>query len=241
MGIQQMLIGQSGVAGTTLDALILAKSPIAYWRHAEASGSTMTDSSGNARNGSYSTTPAPIPKTAIYTGGPTCMQATSNTSYGFYTGTPPALNQMTVNFIYQPGSITSVRSLVTRDSGGGGGRKFQIRMNAAKLEFVRIVGSVATYSSTSTTVFAIGTTCMVSVTVDASGNVLLYRNGILLTGSFTGGSAAAGNYGGSGDNTEVGYSTGVGTAANGYFSETAIFDTVLTAGDLVTFATAAGL
>lgn len=193
-----MLAQRISAGGSTVDALILALGPWAYWRHAEASGSTMVDASGNARNGSYSTTPAPIPKTAIYTGGPTCMQATSSSSYGFYTGTPPALNQMSVCFIYQPSSITGLRSLVARDSGGGGGRKFQIRSNAGRLEFVRIVGSVGTYSSTSTSFFAIGVTCMVTVTVDASGNVAFYRNGISMAGSFTGGAAAAANYGGAG-------------------------------------------
>lgn len=169
------------------------------------------------------------------------MLATSSTSLGFYSPTPPALNQMTIVTIYRPNSVTGIRALIDRDSGGGGGRIMQTRQNGGQYQFVRIVGSVAVYSTTATNVFSIGNTLMLSTTVDASGNVVVYKNQNVEPGSFTSGSAAAANYGGAGDLLSVGYSIGVATPANGYFSETAIFDTVLTGADIASFAAAAGL
>lgn len=40
-------------AGANYDAAVLADSPVVWWKQAEPSGATMTDSSGNGRNGTY--------------------------------------------------------------------------------------------------------------------------------------------------------------------------------------------
>jgi hypothetical protein len=44
-------------AASAYSAAVLADSPLAYYRLGEASGTTMTDSSGNSRNGTYAGSP----------------------------------------------------------------------------------------------------------------------------------------------------------------------------------------
>lgn len=228
----------AGAPPASLPALILAKNPIIYWRHNEASGTAMADSSPNGRNGTYQTSGgSPIPQSAIYTGGPTCMEATSNGRFGFYGGMPPALNNLTILTIFRPNSVTGLHSLVCRDENSN--RKWLWIMNGASLDFYKIVGSIETTSAAS--VFAIGTTVLIAVTVSAAGAVALYKSSPTTATPIQTATFSPANYGGSGDTITVGYAVGAGAAANGFFSETAIFDSVLAGADIAAIATAAGL
>lgn len=195
----------------------------------------MLDSSGNARHGAYGTSPSPIPKTAIYTGGGTCMLGTSVTSAGIYTGTPPTLNDMTLLTIVNFNALTGYRPLICRDDNSSG-RKWQWRSNGTSMEFVKIVGGVST--TTQASVFIVGQTALVAVTISAAGALNFYKNSAtpIKTASI-----AAANYGGVGDSFGIGYSTGTGGGANAYFSESAIFGTVLSGADIAAIAAAAGL
>lgn len=237
--IPTLQIGQLGRAlpassggASVLPGLILAESPFAYWRHAESSGGTMVDASPNARAGTYAGTP--VPQAAIYSGGPTCMLAGSSTQNGNWTvvGTP-VFNAITICTVFKPNSVTGIRSLICRDDGGT--RKFQWRMNGTSMEWVKIVGGVTT--STRTGVFSVGVASMIAVTVSSSGTVTMYQNGVQLGATF---SIAAADYGGAFATFQVGYAPGITTAADGYFSESALWNTDLSAATLLSFATAAG-
>lgn len=223
-------VASGGVSG--LPALILAQSPVAYWRHAEASGTVMVDGSGNARDGAYFG--SPIPQSAIYTGGPTCMVSTSSAQFGWYTPALPSLTALTLVTICKPNSVAGIHALPSRDNNSGD-RCFQWRMNGTSMEWVKIRGGVST--STRTGVFAASTACMAAVTVSSSGTVTMYKNGVQLGAAF---SIATADYGGAGDALTVGYSSGAAASMNGYNSETALFATDLSAATLLSFATAAG-
>lgn len=65
----------------------------------------------------------------------------------------------------------------------------------------------------------------------------MYKNGT----SIKTGSIAAANYGGAGDQYQIGYSTGMAAALNGFTCENAVFNKVLSGARIAAYATAAGL
>jgi hypothetical protein len=69
------VLGASGPKGSAYAAEVLADSPIAYWRMDETSGTTMVDSSGNGRDGTYSNTPT--------LGATSLLPANGGTAVGF--------------------------------------------------------------------------------------------------------------------------------------------------------------
>lgn len=82
----------------TLESLILADSPIVFYKHDETSGTTQTDSSGNSRNGTYTGTPT-LNVAGLVSDGGTAVTYNGSTQYS-----TTAANAAFVNL----GSVTIV-------------------------------------------------------------------------------------------------------------------------------------
>lgn len=221
-----------GGGGGTLYDEIIADSPALYFRHAEASGSTMENEVGT--DGSYISSP-PLGQPALYSGGPTCMLASSNRYGRVDFGTfPMSLTAFSIVTVAQFNDLTGFRGIISRDPGGGS-RQFQWRMNGTQMEFVKIAGSVESLSQSGALTEDVPH--IIGLTVSAVGEVKFYVDGANI---FTG-SVSAANYGTASSEIEIGYMTGGGGAsANAYFSESALFAAVISGTRMADYATAAG-
>ena len=232
---QQIMLGtptSTSSSGGTLHDLILADSPALYYRHAEASGSTMIAEAGP--NGSYISSP-PLAQAALYSGGPTCMLASSGrygrVNFGSFGSSLTAFSIVTVAKF---NDLTGFRGIISRDPSGVS-RQWQWRTNGTAMEFVKIVGGVEALSQAAA--LTQGVAHIIGLTVSAGGEVKFYVDGANI---FTG-SVAATNYGSASSEIEIGYMTGGGGAsANAYFSESALFSSVLSGSRMAAYATAAG-
>lgn len=105
----------------TYSAEVLADSPLAYYRLGEASGTTLVDSSGNARNGTYSGTPT-FGTAGLLTGDTDTCVDFSGDDYATVTSatwmnTPSTL---TVEAWVVPDTITGDRIIASRTDWGLG-------------------------------------------------------------------------------------------------------------------------
>lgn len=222
-----------GGGGSTLFDELTADGPNLWWRCNDATSSTtMVAQAGS--NGTWTGTGANS-QAAIYSGGPTCV-LTSASSTGAYSGTIPALNELSLSVITQFTSVSGMQGIVSNDDGVN--RHWQMRANGSDFEFVKINiggGSVVTVTASgalTTAVQALG------FSVSAGGVITLYVDGSAVqTSAATGGF----DYGTSGT-IQIGAMTGGGGAtANCKFSEVAIFDQELSGARFAAYATAAGL
>lgn len=232
---QQMMIsyGASGGGGGTLYDEIMADSPSLYYRHAEASGSTMAAEVGP--NGSYISSP-PLGQAALYSGGPTCMLAASS-AYGQvdFGEFPGSLTAFSIVTVAKFNDLTGFRGIISRDVGGGS-RQWQWRMQNTDMQFVKIAGGVESLSHSSALTEDV--VHIIGLTVSAGGEVKFYVDGANI---FTG-SVDPANYGSASSEIQIGYMTGGGGAsANAYFSESALFSSVISAARMAAYATAAGI
>lgn len=228
-GLEAVITYILGIAPGYFGA-VAALGPVFWWRHAEASGTTMVAQMGT--DGTYSAS-MDLAQPALYPSGPTCMLAVSNRR-GTYGGTIPALNALSIVCIVEFNAVTGFRGLLCNDNGAN--RKWQMRLNGTAFEFVKIVGGVATVAAAGAVTTA--TVYQLIVTVSVTGVVKLYRNGTLLT---TSAALGAANYGGGGT-IEIGYmSGGGGASANAYFSESNVYDYELTPTQVADLFTASGL
>lgn len=215
---------------------IMSDSPVYYFRHAEASGLVMENEVGS--DGVYTSGGVTLGSAALYPGGPTSVRIPGFSGSGrgeLTTGTAPDMNEITVMTIVKfNATMSGLKSLVSFDSGSN--RRWQFRVAATGLDWVKIVGSVETKSFAAG--FVSGATYLVAATIDNSGNIKFNINGVNVYTSTIG----VVNYGGGTNFIQVGYATGAGGAsANSFFSESAIFDKPLSDSRLATYWTATGL
>lgn len=234
---QQFVLGQQEVSPPgSLYGEIMADSPAYYFRHAEASGTTMENEVG--ADGVYAGSGVTLGSTALYTGGPTSVRipAVGLTGYGQKTGgTLPSLTEMTLMTVVRFTSLSSVFRGIFSCDDGFSSRMWQWRMSGGTMQFVKIVGGVSTQGFA--TGFTTGTPYMAHVTITSTGAITFYVNGVSVHTA----SVAAANYGGISDFLEVGYMTGgSGALANAFFSETALFPTALSGARVAAHAAAAG-
>lgn len=124
------------IAGSGYDAAVLADSPAAFYKLADAaSQTTMADSSGNSHNGIYSSSSMPG-ATGILTGSSdTCADFASN--YAGVTGADWMDTTTTVTFeaIIRPDTVSagSYNFIGQRDDGNGTGNQWWLVIKAKKL------------------------------------------------------------------------------------------------------------
>jgi peptidoglycan hydrolase-like protein with peptidoglycan-binding domain len=207
---------------------VLADSPLAWWRLGEASGTAMVDSSGNGRDG-------------VYTGGITLNQTslvasdTSNTAADMDTTvqgnvTDAAwmdVSTVTLECWYKPDTAPGAEEiLVNRYSSTTNQRTWLLRRSAAgKLALYYYDTGGTQRVTTGATTLAQNVNHHLAATVDGSGNVVLYVDGV---------SDATASYGVAprsavATNIRVGSYNGGGslTGANGILDEVAFYGSVL--------------
>lgn len=220
-GYLGMLLAAGGAGPSTLNGLIMANGPVNYWRNGEVSGSVMVDEV--ATNGAYSGAPS-FGNAALYPGAGALTSTGGNFSGGVFgqsTAFPASLTSMTLLTIIRPTSLSGFGLLGVQRDDNAAGRMYQWRSNGAAMEFVKIVGGVATVSQAS--MLVVNTTYMLAFEVDAAGNYTMYRNGVAVKTGNIGGT----NYGGAGDAWRIGYAAGPASVLTGRTCENAVFNKVL--------------
>lgn len=160
---------------------VLADAPLGYWRMSETSGTVMSDSSGNARHGSYVNAPV-LGATSLLVSDPTNPAVefvASSSDYCVVTddNSLDGLTAFTVEAIIKPTTVSGFPMIAARDDSTGG-RSFQFRLNGStgKLEFLRIPGTTVTAASSSS--IAAGNTYHVAAVYNGT-DIRLYINGVL--------------------------------------------------------------
>lgn len=123
----------SGGGSGTLRDLILARSPIGYWPLDDVSGTTMTDDSGNSRNGSYNSGVTLNQPTLVTDPG-----ASIDLSGGAYCEVAQAswqnVSALGILFVYKPDVTDAFQHIIDKDDGGTTG--WWVRQNVDRtLEF----------------------------------------------------------------------------------------------------------
>lgn len=237
IGHRGLMMHQGAPPTDALYDLIIADSPIYYFRHAESSGLVMENEVGS--DGAYTASSITLGSSALYPSGPTSVRIPSVGGSGLGLksgGTAPAMNELTIFGIVKfDSSLSGQKGLISYDNGGSL-RKWQLRTNGTTIEYVKIQGGVDVKSYSAG--FVNGNTYVVCITIDSSGNFKFNINGSNVSTS----SIATTNYGGSSEYIEVGYCTGAGGIyANSFFSESAIFNTAISDARLAQYWNATGL
>lgn len=158
---------------------VLADTPLAYYRLGESSGTTMTDSSGNGRHGTYT-----VPPTLGVAG---LLPGDSNTAANFdavndYATVPYGAwmepTAWTIEAWIKPDAVTGDFQIASRWAGSSGPRPWQFAVSSGKLRLAFASGLTATGLVT----LVAGQTYHVVATYDGSGASkawALYVNGAL--------------------------------------------------------------
>jgi hypothetical protein len=161
----------------TYSSEVLADTPIGYWRLGDASGTTMTDSSGNSRNGTYANSPT-LGTTGLLTSDSdtavTFASASSQSASVPDDNSLDNLTAITVEAWIKPSTVSGTPLIVNRDTSTV--RSFQFRLNAGKLEFLKTTGTIVTAASAST--LSTGTVYHVAAVYNGT-DIRLYINGVL--------------------------------------------------------------
>lgn len=218
-----------GGAATLRDA-ILADSPAFYYRMAETTGSAAVNETGGA-SGTY--TSVTLNQAPIYTGGPVSARLNGGTAnMAIPASVLTSAPELTLMCVLKPQSVTGVQSIITRDPSSP--RYWQWRLNGTALEWVKIVGGIATVTAAGTV--ALNTAAILHVVVNAAGQVSLYKNGALVNSATT----APANYGSASVPIRVGYDSGPAAGLNAFISEPAGFAAALSAARVLAHAQAGG-
>ena len=160
-------------------AAVMADSPLGYWRLGDGSGTTMADSSGNSRNGTYTGSPSFGVGGLLVGDTDTAVSLNGSSQYGNVSVAllPNPTTAISVEALIQPsGGAGTYRSFIARDFVGTNG-PFRLRINNAnKLEWLVWHSGITVL--TSATSIVVGTTYHVVATYDGA-NMNLYINGLL--------------------------------------------------------------
>jgi len=176
----------------TYSAEVLADSPLAYYRLGEASGTTMTDSSGNGRNGTYSGG-VTLGVAGLLTGDAnTAADFNGSTQYGDITdGAWMDVTTVTLEAWIKPDDLSALRFIVARDLGnfdGDNGRFWHLRVTSdgkPELIFWASDGGSAQFV-TGPTALTVGTRYHLAGTYDGSVGRLYVNGSQVATASASG-------------------------------------------------------
>jgi hypothetical protein len=156
-------------------AEVLADSPVGYWRMADSSGTTMAATVGT--NGTYSNSPT-LGSTGLLVGDSNTAVTFASASSQFSTipddGSVDNLSALTVEAWIKPSTVTGITYIVNRD--GSSLRCWMFRINAGKLEFIKVAGGTVTVTSSSS--LSTGTVYHVAAVYNGT-DIRLYINGSL--------------------------------------------------------------
>ena len=155
---------------------VLADSPLAYWRLGETSGTTAADSSGNNHGGTYAGGPT-LGVAGLLTGDsdPACQFDGSNDIVTINTAAWMNVSStISVEAWIRSTTGSAGRCIIDRDAGASP-RWWSFRLNAGKLEFLKLAGG--TTLATSPGYYADGKVHHVAATYDEA-NIRLYADGV---------------------------------------------------------------
>ena len=160
----------------TYSSEVLTDSPAAYYRLGESSGTTMVDSSGNGRDGTFSGSPT-LGVASLLTGDAnTCVDFDGSNDVGTGVfGSWAAATSFTVEAVIRPDSVGNGAIIARRNVSSGDSWEFRVLSGKLNLNFIQ-GGSYPGYSSTAA--ISTATTYHVAATYDGT-NVRLYINGVL--------------------------------------------------------------
>lgn len=170
----------SGSSQSPYATAVLANSPLAYYALAESSGTVLTDSSGNARNGTYSGSPT-LGAAGTITGN-TAVSFDGTDDYGIisYGSWMNSSSAFTIEAWIRPSSVTGIGNFLDRDVLAG--RVFQWRRNGTSLEIIYWIAGGGGPTSIACGTVAINTWYHCAVTWDGT-NARSYLNKALITTS----------------------------------------------------------
>lgn len=215
--------GFAGRRATYVDA-VLADAPLLFLRLGDASGTTMTDSSGNNRSGTYNGSPT-LGTTGLIAGGDTAVSFSgAGGQYGLVNYDSSWMNaaSFTWEAWIKPSSISGTQDFFCHSHTSLTSR-WIARVSGTGIEFYTWSGSAWTSISTSATA---GTIYHVAGTYDGT-NMRLYKDGVLQsTSGSVGVSTSAVGFGiaGSANGAEL---------YNGVSDEYAFYGTALSASQLL--------
>jgi Concanavalin A-like lectin/glucanases superfamily/Putative peptidoglycan binding domain len=159
---------------------VLADSPLAYYRHGEASGTTLVDSSGNGRNGTWTVAPTAFGVTGLISGdADTAVEYSGTTSGTLATVTDAAWmdsTYLTVEMWVKPDAANI--GLVSRDDGTFDRVWRTFLDSSRRIDFAVWNQSETVYQNITTETLTLGQTYHVVCTYDGS-SVKVYINGRL--------------------------------------------------------------
>lgn len=162
---------------------VLADTPEFFAHLGEASGTTMTDASGNGRNGTYNG--------GITKGVPGLLSTGSDTAIsiaganGSYAPVTYAAWQDTASFsadcLIKPTGVSGNPTILSRYGASFGASRFVFRLDGNKLAIYGFTAGGGLAAAVGTTVLTTGTTYHVGFSYDGT-NLRLYLNGVLEAG-----------------------------------------------------------
>lgn len=179
--ISDHYVASSG-GGGGYAAEVLADSPLAYWRLGDASGTTMTDSSGNSRNGTYVNSPTLGATGLLTTDADTCVDWDGSNDHATVTSAAwmNGWTAFTAEAIVKPDTVSGDRIIVCRTSWLGGptdgGRGWHLIIQGGQFNLgIRFTDGTAIDSKVGPTVTA-GTTYHAAMVFSPT-TLKLYLNG----------------------------------------------------------------
>lgn len=169
--------------GGSYSAEVMADSPLAYWRMGDPSGTTCTDSSGNARHATYAGAVV-LGATGLITGDTdTAVDFPGATTARAEVASASWMNVtagLTLEAVVKVDSLSTYRTILDRDSSAGG-RTWGLRVDQTTGKVTTLIWSATDAASspttlTSTSSLAVGTKYHVAVTWDGT-TVRIYING----------------------------------------------------------------
>ncbi len=165
------------IPSTTYYDEVMADSPLAYYRLDDPSGTTMTDASGNSRNGTYVNSPT-LGATSLLSGDSNAA-VTFDGSNDYCTVTDAAwmdVTTITLEAVIKLNATGAYQSIWDRDNGGSD-RMWQLRIsNTNKLEFGYWLSGSGPFFFAGATSLSSGTTYHVAATYDGTTGTV-YLNG----------------------------------------------------------------
>jgi hypothetical protein len=225
------VIASHGVltSGSGYSAAVLADSPSAYARLGETSGTTMVDSSGNARHGTYIGSPMPtLGVTGLLTGDSDKalgLTANASASYGGFWADAAWMDvtALTVECLVNLSSAVDTSAgdaIVTRCGAGGNSQWLLWRPGSANLACRVYNTSGTAHNLISPTTMALNTTYHVAFTLGGTA-LKLYINGTQVGSTVT----FSGSIGAITQPIQIGQYNGLATTVpGGVIDEVAIYD-----------------
>lgn len=223
-------VSWKNVGNSSYDTVILADSPVAYWKFAETSGTSAADSSGNGNTGTYhgtiiflgSSGPANLSGGVVLDGTTSYISVSPSTSLNLG-------STWTLEGWHLPYTFTDRACLISESYTGGSNPVsyilgFDVNHTLTPPYLTGGYYTGSTYYLTNNVIACINTLYHVVLTYDGT-NLLLYVNGVLMSSTSPGATHVASN-----DGVYLGTSdTGATYFLSGILSCCAIYNTALTA------------